>query len=86
MDTSYILAQGYHAENIIDDLSEIIYHLKEAAERLKGADMTTAEFLPVITDAIDAAEVEKLECEKAISEAQAIEDRAAEREYWEARL
>lgn len=86
MDTAYILAQGERAESMIDDLSEIIYHLKEAAERLEGSDCKAADFLPSIIDAIDTAEDEKRECEKQIAEAQAIEDRALEREYWEARL
>ena len=84
MDRACILARGERAENLIDDLSEIIYHLKEVAERLEGSDCRVADFLPSIVDAIDAAEDEKQDCEKDIAEAQAIEDRELEREYWEA--
>lgn len=86
MDTTYILAQAERAEAICETLDEVIFNLKEAADQLKGSGCRTAEFYSSIIEAVHAAEDEKRELEAVIAQAQQIEDRASEREYWEARL
>ena len=70
------------AEDDIETINDVLYHLGEIKDALEGSDTQTADSLCVILDMMDTAKAEKAQLEAAIAKADEIERRASEREYF----
>jgi len=83
---SNALHSAIKAEEDLETIEDVLYHLGEIKEALEGSDTRTADSLCVILDMMDTAKAEKAELEAAITEADNIERRALEREYFRSLL